>query len=205
MNWYDLFSPLYDRTFQKKYRPYWQAAVKALDLKLGDTVLDIGCGTGLNFEAIINEIGPQGKLIGVDFSDKMLARARDRINTHGWENVHVLQRDARKLTVKDFEPVIGEDAPIDRILTTLGFSVFPDWQAVFDNAFGLLRSGGRYAIMDVYNTQKTLRIRLLNLRVQADISRRVWEPLKEKSVDYTEERYTVVTRGTVVVASGNKP
>jgi ubiquinone/menaquinone biosynthesis C-methylase UbiE len=205
MKWYDLFSLLYDRTFQNKYRPYWQAAVKALDLKPGQVVLDVGCGTGLNFEAIVNEIGPEGTLIGIDFSDKMLARARGRIKQHGWENVYVLQRDVRELTVKDFELIIGAGVPIDRILTTLGFSVFPDWQAVFNAAFNLLDSGGRYSIMDLYNTSKNLRIQLLNLRVQADVSRRVWEPLKEKSIDYSEERYQLAGRGTVVVAAGNKP
>ena len=205
MKWYDVIAPIYDGLFRDRYLEYRRAAVQALQLQPGQNVLDIGCGTGLNFDLIRDGIGPQGTLIGVDFSAKMLDRAVNRVKQHDWKNVHVLQRDVRKLEVKDFASFLGEDTSIDRILCTLGLSVFPDWQAVFERSFELLASGGRYTIMDLYNSQKTPRIRLITFRVHADISRRVWEPLKAVCKDYSEEEHAMMGRGVVIVASGNKP
>ena len=205
MKWYDVIAPIYDGLFRDRYLEYRSAAVKALQLQPGQNVLDIGCGTGLNFDLVRNEIGSRGTLIGVDFSDKMLDRALNKVKQHDWKNVHVLQRDVRKLDVKDFDSFMCENSRIDRVLCTLGLSVFPDWQAVFERSFDLLGSGGRYTIMDLYNSQKTPRTRLITFRVHANISRRVWEPLKAKCNDYYEEKHTLMHRGTVIVASGNKP
>ena len=205
MKWYDVIAPIYDGLFRDRYLEYRRAAVQALQLQPGQNVLDIGCGTGLNFDLVRNAIGSQGTLIGVDFSAKMLDRAMNKVKQHDWKNVHVLQRDVRKLDGKDFDSFLGKNTRIDRILCTLGFSVFPDWQAVFERSFDLLSSGGRYTIMDLYNSQKTPRIRLITFRVHADISRRVWEPLKKICNDYYEEKHKLMGRGMVIVASGNKP
>lgn len=91
MKWYDIIAPIYDKAIRKLYLPYRQKAIKSLQLQSGQTVLDLGCGSGLNFELIIDAIGPQGTLIGVDFSAKMLMRAKQTIDKHGWKNVFLLQ------------------------------------------------------------------------------------------------------------------
>ena len=72
MKWYDLVAPVYDGAVRSLYLPYRQKAVRSIHLQPGHTVLDLGCGSGLNFELIMEGIGPQGTLIGVDFSAKML-------------------------------------------------------------------------------------------------------------------------------------
>src|SRR6516225_5063388 len=69
-------------------------AVRALGLGLGDTVIDIACGTGLNFALIEEVIGPPGRIIGVDLTDAMLAQAQDRIETNGWRNISLVLADA---------------------------------------------------------------------------------------------------------------
>jgi ubiquinone/menaquinone biosynthesis C-methylase UbiE len=51
----------------------------------GSVVLDVGCGTGLNFVGLEKAIGPRGRLIGIDLSSDMLARAHERVQRHGWE------------------------------------------------------------------------------------------------------------------------
>src|SRR5215469_18482585 len=56
-------------------------AVEALGLRAGDTVIDIACGTGLNFPLVEGVIGPDGRIVGVDLTDAMLAQAQDRIET----------------------------------------------------------------------------------------------------------------------------
>jgi ubiquinone/menaquinone biosynthesis C-methylase UbiE len=58
-------------------------AVHALGLRAGDSVIDIACGTGLNFPLIEEVIGPDGRIVGVDLTDAMLAQAQDRIETNG--------------------------------------------------------------------------------------------------------------------------
>ena len=66
-------------------------AVEALDLEEGTTVIDVGCGTGLNFAAIEAAIGDSGWLLGVDASEAMLDRAARRVAEGGWVNVDLIE------------------------------------------------------------------------------------------------------------------
>src|ERR1700691_6656374 len=59
-------------------------AVQALGLRTGGTVIDLACGTGLNFPLLQQAVGPGGRIVGVDLTDAMLARAQDRIAANGW-------------------------------------------------------------------------------------------------------------------------
>src|SRR5580704_7418638 len=92
-------------------------AVQALGLRAGDTVVDMACGTGLNFSLLEKAIGPAGRIIGVDLTDAMLAQAQDRIETNGWRNVSLVQADAA-----------GFDFPteVDAILSTYALSQVPE-------------------------------------------------------------------------------
>lgn len=205
MKWYDIIAPIYDKAIRSLYLPYRQKLIQALQLQPGQTVLDVGCGSGLNFELIIDAIGPHGTLIGVDFSAKMLVRAKQTIEKHGWKNVFLLQQDATKLNLKELNIHSGNDIRIDRILCTLGLSVFPDWQLVFEKSFNLLEPNGKYGIMDLYNGKRTFQTRIVNFLADSDISRKVWEPLQKISTDYNEERLPLM-HGTevVIIATGNK-
>src|SRR5947209_14946962 len=69
-------------------------AVQALGLRPGDSVIDVACGTGLNFPLLQKAIGPGGRIVGVDLTDAMLARAEDRVEANGWSNVSLVQADA---------------------------------------------------------------------------------------------------------------
>src|ERR1700741_4725388 len=75
---YDITSLLYPMPGYP-HRAQRRRAVQALGLRAGDSVVDIACGTGLNFPLIEEAIGPGGRLIGVDLTDAMLGRAQDRI------------------------------------------------------------------------------------------------------------------------------
>src|SRR6201986_666391 len=73
-------------------------AVRALGLRAGDTVIDLACGTGLNFPLIEDAIGPGGRIIGVDLTDAMLAQAQRRIEDNGWSNISLVQADAAEFS-----------------------------------------------------------------------------------------------------------
>ncbi|MGN6586428.1 MAG: class I SAM-dependent methyltransferase, partial [Solirubrobacterales bacterium] len=89
----------YDRVarFYKVFEPLYlifpvarRKAVAALGLKSGDTVLEVGAGTGRNFPYLVEAVGPSGSVIGVDASAGMLREARRLVERHGWANVSLL-------------------------------------------------------------------------------------------------------------------
>ncbi len=200
MGWYDFISPLYDIGAAGSGGPR-REAVAQLRLQPGDTVLDVACGTGLNFPYIEAGIGPEGILIGLDFSPGMLAKARRKVERRGWANVHLIQADARTLS----EELLSEQAGVERLdkaLCTLGLTVVPDWEAVFNQSWALLKPGGRYALMDWWLERRNLFARFLEFISHGEVGRRCWAPLEESSADYS---HTTFIRGMVFVAAGTAP
>jgi len=92
---YDISANLY-YLLGIREQAYRKKAVKALNLHSGDTVVEIGCGTGLNFPLLQREVGSTGRIIGVDLTDHMLDQARKRVARKGWSNVELVQVDAAK-------------------------------------------------------------------------------------------------------------
>lgn len=132
---YDITSQLYFP--QQAHR---RRAVHTLGLRPGDTVVEIACGTGLNFPLLEQEIGPEGRIVGVDLTDAMLARAEHRIESNGWSNVSLVQADAA-----EFEFPTG----IDAILATYPHALLPESRQVIANGAAALRAGGRWAVLDL--------------------------------------------------------
>jgi SAM-dependent methyltransferase len=73
--------------------------VKKLAPRRGETVLDVGCGTGRNFTQIQERIGPEGRIIGLEQSPEMLAQARARVLRHGWTNVELVCAGAEEAEI----------------------------------------------------------------------------------------------------------
>lgn len=112
----------------------------ALCLNPGDTVIDIGCGTGLNFPIILDRIGSEGKVIGVDLSDAMLAEAQKKIETNRWMNIALHCEDAARFTFP---------REIHAVLSTFALILVPGCEVVVSNAYGALSPDGRIAILDM--------------------------------------------------------
>lgn len=73
---------------------YRKMAVAALKLQAGDTVIELGCGTGLNFGYLVDAVDGTRHIVGIDLTDAMLEKARHRITKNGWRSVTVVQSDA---------------------------------------------------------------------------------------------------------------
>jgi len=99
-----------------------RGCVDALDLDPGDTVVEFGCGPGVNLPALRAAVGPEGRVVGVDITGRMLGRARGLVDRRGWENVSLIQGDATRPPV----------ASADGVLATFVTSLFPDADAVVD-------------------------------------------------------------------------
>lgn len=83
-------APNYDRHMRRFAR--WQRmAVDRLRLQAGETVIDLACGTGLNFSLLEAGVGPNGRIIGIELSPEMISQARERVTSNGWENVSLIE------------------------------------------------------------------------------------------------------------------
>jgi demethylmenaquinone methyltransferase/2-methoxy-6-polyprenyl-1,4-benzoquinol methylase len=115
-------------------------AVQALGLRPGDTVVDIACGTGQNFSLLEQMIGPEGRIVGVDLTDAMLAQAQHRVEINGWSNISLVQADAAEF---DFP------TEVDGILSTYALSQVPECGDVIAHGAAALSRGGRWVVLDL--------------------------------------------------------
>ena len=179
-------------------------AIDALGLQAGDRVVDIACGTGRNFPLIEKVIGPGGRIVGVDLTDAMLARARDRIQASGWSNISLVQADAADF---DFP------AEVDAILSTYALSQVPECAEVIAHGAAALSGGGRWVVLDLKvpgNTPAWLaKLGTAIVRPFASIdewiTRRPWEAIRAAmQEELADVSWTELFFGTAFLAAGSR-
>jgi demethylmenaquinone methyltransferase/2-methoxy-6-polyprenyl-1,4-benzoquinol methylase len=200
---YDITSRLYPAPGYPQ-RTQRLRTVRALDLRPGGTVVDIACGTGLNFPLLEEVIGPDGRIVGVDLTDAMLAKAQDRIAANGWGNISLVQADAADF---DFP---GE---VDAILSTYALTQVPGCAAVIAHGAAALSGGGRWAVLDLKVPDSTppwlARLGTATVRRLAGadewILRRPWEAIRAAmDAELADPCWTELFFGTAFLATGSR-
>jgi len=110
-------------------------------IRSGETVLDIGCGAGMDLLLAARRVGPAGKAIGVDMTDAMLDRARASARAAGLAQVKVRKGDATSLPV--------EDESVDAVISNGVLNLVPEKERAFAEIVRVLRPGGRFQVADI--------------------------------------------------------
>ena len=111
------------------------------DLKIGETVLDLGSGAGIDVFLAAKKVGEQGRVIGVDMTEDMVARGRQLAQEHGFGNVEFRQGDIEHLPV--------DSATVDVVISNCVINLTPDKLASFKEIHRVLKPGGRILIADL--------------------------------------------------------
>jgi demethylmenaquinone methyltransferase/2-methoxy-6-polyprenyl-1,4-benzoquinol methylase len=179
-------------------------AVRALRLRPGSTVVDMACGTGLNFSLLEKVVGPGGRIVGVDLTDAMLARAQDRIDKNGWSNISLVQADAAGFEFPD---------EVNAILSTYALTQVPECGEVIAHGAKALSGGGRWAVLDLKVPGRTPRwmaqLGTAIVRPFASIDewtmRRPWEAIRvAMEEELTDPSWTELFFGTAFLAAGTR-
>lgn len=177
---YDLISA------EPVYRAGRRIAIPLLHLQPGDTVLDLGCGTGLNFPLLEAAIGATGRIVGVDASSSMLDRSRQRASQAGWDNVELICANATTVGADR----LREAAPggYQAAITTYALSLMDPWPTAWTTLSDAVGSGGQIAVVDMQRPVNTARVwvwlaQLACTAGGADIDAQPWTALENEGSD----------------------
>lgn len=185
---YDRWASLYDwNPVLALVRPARRRTVERMALSPGDTVVDMGTGTGANLPLLREAVGPDGSVVGVDISPKMLDRARARVDDAGWGNVTLVEGDIRD------PPLAG---PVDGILSTFVVVMYSDPDRLVETWAGYLDDGPLANLYAGPSSRPSAPIvnRLLNLYLRA------FEEGWDRAVDSSSPLDFLAARGEQVRA-----
>ena len=166
-------------------------AIAALKLKPGDTVVDIGCGTGLNFALLHQAVTSSGTIVATDLSEAMLEQARQMVSANQWTNIQLVSADAAQFEFP---------ARVDAVVSAYTLTLVPDCRRVIINARAALVPGGRLVVVDMAWPRycplwfRHVLFFLRSYGVTIDIlRRRPWEivqsSMKELFQDYSQRQF----------------
>ena len=117
-------------------------------IKEGDTVLDLGCGAGIDCFLAAKRAGGSGRVIGVDMTEEMINKAKLNAQKMGLKNIEFILADIENLPV--------EDNTIDIIITNCVINLTPDKTKAFKEAYRVLKVGGKIYLSDIVLLEELL-------------------------------------------------
>jgi ubiquinone/menaquinone biosynthesis C-methylase UbiE len=175
-------------------------AVSRLELKPGAHVLEVGCGTGRNLAPLVEAVGPEGHVYGVDLSEGMLTEARKLRAQKGWHNVTLTRSDAASYNAP---------GAVDGAIFSLSYAVIPHHREALNRTWDQLRPGSYLVIMDarlpanfIGQLLHPFVIWASRLTVLGNPDIRPWDELKELADDIEMEELSF---GTYYICRARKP
>ena len=132
---WDKAAPYYEEFWQDQLRPAQDLLMDMADLRPGESVVDVACGTGLISLRALEKLGDRGKVLGTDISENMIQTASAIVNRKNLHNIQFTRMDAESLEI--------EDSKYDVALCALGLMYVPNPVKAIKEMFRVLRPGGR--------------------------------------------------------------
>ncbi len=116
------------------------------EIEIGDIILDLGSGTGLDCFLAAKKVGDSGKVIGVDMTEEMISKARNNAEKYNYANVEFRLGEIEKLPV--------DDCFVDKIISNCVINLVPDKLKAFQEAYRVLKTGGSMFVSDMILLEK---------------------------------------------------
>ncbi|WP_241240791.1 class I SAM-dependent methyltransferase [Maribacter sp. MJ134] len=186
IRYYDKISKIYDYISNWYYKNARKYAIEELELKKGQTVLNLPCGTGVNFKYFQSYLENSGLIIGIDLSGGMLDQAKRKTEKNRWTNIDLELYNATKIDqnwLVKYSERKGQ-IKIDAIFCDLGLSGLPEWRNIIDNMVSMLSPKGRIVILDWYLEKPSLRGQFVKWIGKGEVDRPIWQYLKDQSLGF---------------------
>ena len=174
--------------------------ISRLQLNPGNSVLEIGCGTGRNLRLLHQAVGSTGNIYGVDLSEGMLQKAKELCANKRLANVSLIRSDALHYSPPE---------EVDAVLFSLSYATMPHHKQVLEHAWRQLKPGGKLVIMDAKLPSGILGKALLpyslwimKKTVLGNPLIRPWEELRSLTEEFSMEEFLF---GTYYISCGRKP
>ena len=180
--WYNCIASIYDYFTVLPYQKIRLEAISKLHVESGDTVIDLGCGTGLNLEKLSQSVGKSGIVIAVEPSQGMLKQAKKKSESFAFNNVIFIEKSISEYLCSD--EFLKHSKSKLKVISVLVISVIPNWEDDMRALIKALPSGSHFLMMDLFSRKKNLASFCIDKMAQADTSRKSWIVLEEALPDF---------------------